>query len=310
MRLCTVETEKTAPFFGIELKKKVLRVHEAARAFALPETELAYFHSLHTYLEGLPKSEKALRALLKEISATPKTLGKPAPDGEPYLIDQSTVKYLPPIQRPGKFLCIGMNYRDHCEEQNKEIPKKPVVFNKFATSLIGHETPIPLPLRYDKSVDYEAELGVVIGKRARRVTKRTAMKHVAGYIIVNDVSLRAIQRSENQWSRAKGFDGSGPCGPCIVTADEIPDPHRLRISCTLNGKTVQSSNTENLIFKVGDLISFISQVMTLEPGDIISTGTPGGVGAFRNPPRFLAPGDVIEVRIDRLGSLKNRCEKG
>ncbi len=310
MRLCTVETEKVASFFAIELKKKVLRLREAARAFSLPDAEASYFDSSLAYLQGLPKSEGVLRALLKEISASPRTLGRPAPDGEPHLIDQASVRYLPPVQNPGKFLCIGMNYRDHCEEQNKEIPKKPVVFNKFATSLIGHDTPIPLPLRYDKAVDYEAELGVVVGKRARRVTKRTAMKHVAGYIIVNDVSLRTIQKTENQWSRAKGFDGSGPCGPCIVTPDEVPDPHSLRISCLLNGKTVQSSNTENLIFKVHDLIAFVSQVITLEPGDIISTGTPGGVGAFREPPRFLTPGDVVEVRIDRLGSLKNRCEKG
>lgn len=309
MRLCTVSTEKHAPFFAIELKKKILRVQQAAKAFELPESESAHFESLLTYLEGLPKSEKALRKLLKDISNAPRTLAKPAPDGEPCLIDQASVRYLPPVQRPGKFLCIGMNYRDHCEEQNKPIPKKPVVFNKFATSLIGHETPIPLPLRVDKCVDYEAELAIVIGKRARRVTRRTAMKHVGGYMIVNDVSLRSVQKSEPQWSRAKGWDGSGPCGPCIVTPDEIPDPHTLRISSVLNGKTVQSSNTENLVFKVPDLISFISQLITLEPGDVISTGTPGGVGAYSDPPRFLTPGDVVEVRIDRLGSLRNPCEK-
>jgi 2-keto-4-pentenoate hydratase/2-oxohepta-3-ene-1,7-dioic acid hydratase in catechol pathway len=310
MRLCTVSTKDIAPFFGIELKNKILRVAEAARAFDVAPASVEKLASTMAYFQSLPASEKILRALLKEISSTPKKLAHPAADGQPILIDQSAVTYHPPIERPGKFLCIGMNYRDHCAEKNQEIPKKPVVFNKFATSLIGHGADIPLPLKSDKNVDYEAELGVVIGKRARRVTKKTAMKCVGGYLIVNDVSLRSIQKSEPQWSRAKGFDGSGPCGPAIVTADEVPDPHNLRISCALNGKVVQNSNTSNLVFNVADLISFISQLVTLEPGDIISTGTPGGVGAYSNPPRFLTPGDVVEVRIDRLGALRNGCVKG
>ena len=308
MRLCTVRTEKLEPFFAIELNKKLLRVQAAAAAFATKETDLPKVYSLKDYLENLPSSEKLVRNLLKQISENPKHLAKPAPDGERYLLDQKDVTYLPPIQRPGKILCIGMNYRDHCAEQNKDIPKKPVVFNKFATSLLGAGAQIPLPVKVDANIDYEAKLAVVIGKRATKVTKRAAMKHVAGYMIMNDVSLRSIQKAEPQWSRAKGWDGSGPCGPVIVTADEIPDPHTLDISCTVNGKVLQKSNTSQFIFNIPHLISFITELVTLEPGDIISTGTPGGVGAYRNPPAFLKDGDVVEVKIDRIGVLRNPCK--
>lgn len=310
MRLCTVSTKGTAPFFGLELKNKIVRVAEAAAAFGFSAADIAKIATTMEYLRNLPASEKLMRGLLKKISESPKQLARPAADGQPYLLDPAAVTWHPPVTAPGKFLCIGMNYRDHCAEKNMDIPKKPVVFNKFATSLLGNGAEIPLPLKSDKCVDYEAELGVVIGKRARRVTKRTALKHVGGYMIVNDVSLRTIQKNEPQWSRAKGFDGSGPCGPVIVTPDEIPDPHSLRIRCQLNGKTVQNSNTSNLVFKVQDLIAFISQLVTLEPGDVISTGTPGGVGAYSNPPRFLKPGDNVEVLIDRIGSLRNTCVKG
>lgn len=310
MRLCTVSHEKIGVFFGIELKQRILRVGEAAKAFDFKEEEVAYFGSALDYFAGLPKSEKALRRLLNRISESPRALARPASDGEKHLVDRKEITWLPPIPRPGKFLCIGLNYRDHCEEQGREVPKKPMVFNKFATSLVGHEGSILLPLKLDTKVDYEAELGVVIGKKARRVTKRTAMRHVGGYMIVNDVSLRDIQSTERQWSRAKGFDGSGPCGPTIVTPDEIPDPHDLAISCRVNGRTLQHSNTGELIFRIPDLISFISQAMTLEPGDVISTGTPAGVGTFREPAIYLREGDRVETRIDRLGTLVNTCVKG
>lgn len=310
MRLCTVKTAELESFLGVELKARILRVAAAARLFGFAEKEVAALSSMMGYFETLPSSEKALRRLLKEITDNPRALARPAADGRPCFVDQKDVTYLPPIARPGKFLCIGLNYRDHCEEQGREIPKKPMAFNKFITSLSSHEAEIPLPLRFDKCIDYEAELAVVIGKRTKRVTKRTAMKSVAGYTIVNDVSARTLQKDERQWSRAKGFDGSGPFGPVIVTADEIPDPHNLGISCLVNGEVRQKSNTSNLIFPIPDLIAWISQVITLEPGDIISTGTPGGVGVYRNPPVFLKPGDVIEVKVDRIGTLRNHCVEG
>lgn len=309
MRLCTVSHEATGVFFGVELRQRILRVVEAARAFEYREEDIAILADTMTYFQNLPKSEKLLRKLLNGISSEPKRLARPGSDGAKILIDKKEVTWLPPIQRPGKFLCIGLNYKDHCTEQNRDIPKKPMVFNKFATSLVGHGGNISLPLKLDKNVDYEAELGVVIGKKAKRVTKRTAMKHVGGYMIVNDVSLRDIQATERQWSRAKGFDGSGPCGPAIVTPDEIPDPQNLGISCRVNGTVLQRSNTGEMIFPIAQLISFISQAMTLEPGDVISTGTPAGVGTYRDPEIYLAEGDVVEVRIDRLGSLVNKCVK-
>ncbi|MCC5874982.1 MAG: fumarylacetoacetate hydrolase family protein [Candidatus Sumerlaeia bacterium] len=309
MRLCTVSHESTGIFFGVELRQRILRVQEAAKAFDFKEQEVGFFADSLTYFQNLPKSEKALRKLLNQISAEPKRLARPGTDGAKILLDKKDVTWLPPIQRPGKFLCIGLNYKDHCTEQNREAPKKPMVFNKFATSLVGHGGDILLPLKLDSKVDYEAELGVVIGKTARRVTKRTAMKHVGGYMIVNDVSLRDIQATERQWSRAKGFDGSGPCGPSIVTPDEIPDPQNLGLSCLVNGTVLQKSNTNEMIFPIAHLISFISQAMTLEPGDVISTGTPAGVGTYRNPEIYLTEGDVVEVRIDRLGSLVNKCVK-
>jgi 2-keto-4-pentenoate hydratase/2-oxohepta-3-ene-1,7-dioic acid hydratase in catechol pathway len=307
MRLCRVQTEVLAPFFALELKHKLLRVREAAREFGLAEADLGILETPHAYFQNLPKSESALRSLLKLISENPKKLAKPASDGQPFLLNAASATYLPPIERPAKILCIGLNYRDHCEEQNKPIPKKPVVFTKFATSLIGHGAEIPLPLKLDKCIDYEAELAIVIGKQATRVTKRTAMKHVGGYTIVNDVSARTVQSTERQWTRAKGFDGSCPCGPVIVTPDEVPDPHALDISLTLNGKVMQKSNTSNLVFTVPDLIAFISQAITLEPGDIISTGTCGGVGVYRDPQVFMQEGDVVEVKVERIGVLRNRC---
>jgi acylpyruvate hydrolase len=233
-----------------------------------------------------------------------------AADGEPILLDRKGVEFLPPVQDPGKILCIGLNYRDHCEEQNRPVPEFPIVFNKFRTSLIGHGAAIPLPLKLDEQMDYEAELAVVIGKGGKRITKRAAMSHVAGYMAMNDVSARGLQNAERQWARAKGFDGSGPCGPCLVTADEVPDAHALNIKCRLNGKLVQKSNTRQLVFGIPELVHFISQAMTLEPGDIISTGTPGGVGVYRDPQVFLKPGDEVQVEIESVGVLVNKCVAG
>lgn len=310
MRLVIVSTPELAPFFGLELSRRILRVPAAAAVLELPDREQAMLADTAAYFAHWPASEKALRTLLKRITETPKALARPAPDGQPCFASQDDVTWHPPLARPAKILCIGLNYRDHCEEQGREIPKKPLVFPKFATSLVGHLGEVPLPLRYDKKIDYEVELAVVIGRRARRVTRRTALKHVAGYTIMNDVSARTIQANERQWARAKGFDHSGPCGPAIVTPDEIPDPHNLSIQSSINGDLRQQSHTGQLIFDVPHLISFISQMITLEPGDIISTGTPGGVGLYMEPPVFLQPGDVMEMRIERLGTLRNTCVKG
>lgn len=308
MRLCTVATEPGTAHFAIDLGRQLLRVQAAAESFALPEKDRALISDMLTWCENLPRSEKVLRDLLRKVTENPRTLlTNPPADRKPALLDPKSVRFLPPVQRPGKILCIGLNYRDHCEEQNKPVPKTPTVFNKFTTSLIGHGEAIPLPGKRDPRTDFEGEVAFVIGKRAKNVTKRTAMKHVAGYTIMNDVSARTLQENEKQWARAKGFDGSAPMGPVIVTPDEIPDPHKLRLVTKVNGKKMQDSNTAQLVFDIPALIAFISQVITLEPGDVVSTGTPGGVGLWSSPPQFLQSGDRVEITVDRIGTLVNTC---
>jgi 2-keto-4-pentenoate hydratase/2-oxohepta-3-ene-1,7-dioic acid hydratase in catechol pathway len=216
----------------------------------------------------------------------------------------SAVKLNPPVLSPGKILAVGLNYAAHAEEQNKKPPETPLIFSKCVTALIGPGDSIRLP-RISNEVDYEAELAVVIGKEACSVSADRAYDYVAGYTIMNDVTARDLQRSEKQWARAKGLDTFGPCGPWLVTRDEIADPHSLGIELLVNGETRQRSNTNDLIFDIPHVIEFISQDLTLRPGDIISTGTPSGVGVYSTPPVFLKDGDRIEINITRIGTLSN-----
>ncbi len=220
------------------------------------------------------------------------------------VLAQDAVKLNAPVPDPGKILCLGLNYRDHAEESNMELPEHPIVFTKFSNTVIGPDDTIELP-SVSHEVDYEAEFAVVIGRRAKNVGKAEALEYVAGYLPFHDVSARDYQHRTSQWTLGKNFDTFGPMGPALVTSDEIPDPANLNISLRLNGAIMQSSNTCHLIFSVGDLVAEISSVMTLEPGDLISTGTPGGVGAARTPPVFLRAGDVVEVEIEGLGVLRN-----
>ena len=219
-------------------------------------------------------------------------------------IDLAAVTLKAPVPRPGKIICIGLNYRDHAAESNVPVPEYPTVFAKYSNTVVGSGEPIVLPSLTDQ-VDYEGEFGVVIGRRARNVVEADAQGYVAGYVPFNDVSARDYQHRTTQWTIGKTFDTFGPMGPALVTADEIPDPHNLNIRVTVNGEVLQSSNTCNLVFTVPALIAYLSSVMTLDPGDVIATGTPGGVGAARKPPRFLRPGDVVEVEIEGLGTLVN-----
>lgn len=217
------------------------------------------------------------------------------------------VQLLAPVHDPNKILCIGQNYRDHCEEQNQPIPERAILFSKYSTAINNPGGKIVLPKVSDMN-DYEAELAVVIGGPGgggKEIPESEAMNHVAGYLCANDVTARDIQKGDGQWVRGKSPDTFFPIGPYLVTADEIADPHNLDISLTLNGQTMQKSNTLNLIFKIPFLISYLSQTMTLLPGDILSTGTPGGVGVFRNPPIFLKSGDELAVTISGLGTLRN-----
>jgi 2-keto-4-pentenoate hydratase/2-oxohepta-3-ene-1,7-dioic acid hydratase in catechol pathway len=220
------------------------------------------------------------------------------------LPDMAKIRLRAPLPRPSKIICIGLNYRDHAEESKMAIPEVPTVFAKFSTAVIGPGDAIVLPKNSTKP-DYEAEFVVVIGKGGRHIPEDRWREHVFGYTMLNDVSARDYQMATSQWTMGKAFDTFAPMGPAVVTADEVPDPHNLAISLTLNGELMQNSNTGNLIFKVPQLIAFLSSVFTLEPGDIISTGTPAGVGFARKPPRWLRPGDSATVRVETLGELTN-----
>jgi 2-keto-4-pentenoate hydratase/2-oxohepta-3-ene-1,7-dioic acid hydratase in catechol pathway len=221
-----------------------------------------------------------------------------------YLFDLSTLDFHAPIIRPLKLIGIGLNYKDHAEEVKLPAPKQPLIFGMYSNAIVAHEHPIVIP-PMSKQVDYEAELGVVIGRRARNVSTRNALPFIAGYTIINDVSARDLQFSDGQWLRAKSFDTFAPMGPFLVTREELGDAGNLGIQMRLNGRTMQNSNTQNLIFKVPDLVSYLSEVMTLEVGDVIATGTPAGVGFARNPQVFMQPGDIAEVEIEGIGILRN-----
>ncbi len=214
-----------------------------------------------------------------------------------------------PIERPGKIVCVGLNYRDHAEEQGAPLPTAPLLFAKWQNTLIGPGEPIVIPPIVTKC-DYEAELGVVIGTSVRNASVENALEAVAGYVCVNDVSARDLQFADGQWTRGKSPDTFCPVGPQVVPRDEIPDPQALTIRAVLNGTAMQDSTTANMVFGVADLIAYITQTITLEPGDLIATGTPAGVGAFREPPVFMQPGDEITIEIEGLGSLTNPVAAG
>jgi len=248
----------------------------------------AGFGSLLDFIESGPEGRTAAEKL--------------AGNGGGYPLDK--VKLLAPIPRPRKLICVGLNYRDHAAETNSEIPSVPTIFNKFATAVIAPGDNIILP-KVSKSPDYEAEFAFVIGRGGRNIAGADWPKHIFGYTIVNDVSARDYQRATTQWLMGKTFDTFAPMGPWIVSADEIPDPHNLDIQLEIGGELLQNSNTRELIFKIPDLIAFLSSVFTLEAGDIVSTGTPAGVGVARKPQRFLRAGDEVVVRIPAIGELRN-----
>jgi len=228
---------------------------------------------------------------------------KEPPQGS--IVSMAGIRLLPPVPRPGKIIAIGLNYRDHqIESGAKEAPKLPMIFAKFTTSIAAAEEPIVIPVG-DPQVDYEAEMAVVVGKKGKAIPEAKALEYVAGYMPLNDVSARAWQFADKQWVRGKSCDSFCPTGPYLTTRDEIANPHALAIQARVNGATLQDSNTSKMIFQVPQLIAHISASITLEPGDIIATGTPEGVGAFRTPPIFLKPGDVVEIEIEKLGVLRN-----
>lgn len=226
------------------------------------------------------------------------------PAGHP--MDLDSVELLAPIPRPPKFICVGLNYRDHAQEAGLPIPTVPTIFCKFPNVVVGPGADVVLPKASSKP-DYEAEFAFVIGRGGRHIPAARAMEHVFGYTIVNDVSARDYQMATSQWLMGKTFDTFAPMGPWIVTKDEIADPHALDISIEVSGEILQKSNTCELVFKIPELIEHLSTVVTLEPGDVVATGTPGGVGFARKPPRYLKPGEEMVVKIEGLGELRNRC---
>ena len=251
---------------------------------------------------GLPSSVKGIMALGREGV---RRAGVALPLGSSKY-DPAKAALLAPVPDPAKIVCLGLNYRDHAAESQMEVPSEPILFSKYATALIGQGAPIILPPS-STEVDYEAELVVVIGQGGADIPLEEAMEHVGGYAIGHDVSARDWQLGKpgKQWMAGKTFDTFAPLGPCVVTADEVPDPQDLGIRLRLNGKTMQDSNTKQLVFPVDEIVSYLSRIFTLEPGDLIFTGTPPGVGMARKPPVWLQPGDIVEVEIDGLGTLRN-----
>jgi len=238
--------------------------------------------------------------LREAIAAGPVTL----PAGAKPAFGLDEIRFLPPIPFPEKIICVGVNYLPHIKEMGRERPDKPVLFTRFADSIVGHGRPLLKPLASEQ-FDFEGELAVVIGKRARRVTKERALDYVAGYSCFNDGSVRDYQRHSPQFTPGKNFHRSGAFGPWLVTTDEVPDPRKLKLTTRLNGEVMQHESVGELCFDVPQLIEYCSIWTQLEPGDVIVTGTPGGVGAGRKPPLWMKPGDSIEVEISGLGTLRN-----
>ncbi len=281
MRLVTVQTEQGPRACG-EFEGQYVNLNAADPG--LPATVKGL---LALGPEGLRRAAEALRTGERTYNPARATLLAPVPD-------------------PAKIVCLGLNYRDHAAESGMDVPPEPVLFSKYATTLIGHGAPIILPPE-STEVDYEAELVVVIGQGGHDIPREQAMEHVGGYAVGHDVSARDWQLNKpgKQWMAGKTFDTFAPVGPSLVTADEVPDPQALGIRLRLNGRTMQDSNTNQLVFPVDYVVSYLSKIFTLEPGDLIFTGTPPGVGMARKPPVWLQPGDIVEVEIDGLGTLRN-----
>jgi len=284
---------------GLVCDEKVLILNEVARRTPSRYGALAAARDVD------PLWTAATRRLIYEIHETVHIQGMP-PDWLDCCEAAASVVWQPPVAAPEKIICIGLNYRDHAAESKMELPKEPIFFNKFNSALAPASGPVVLPLN-SKQVDYEAELAVVLGKEAKRVSEYEARECIGGYTVMNDVSARDWQFRTGQWVHGKTFDTFAPCGPYLVTPEDVPDPHNLGIRLTLNGQVMQESNTRHLVFGVPVLISFLSQIFTLKPGDIISTGTPPGVGFARRPPVFLQDGDVIEVLVEQVGTMRHRC---
>ncbi|WP_422661128.1 fumarylacetoacetate hydrolase family protein [Paenibacillus sp. EC2-1] len=301
MKLLTFVRENNYQF-GVVTEKGVLDVESAFMHAPTPNGESVPM-TVHEVIDG---GEAAVSRLAQFVTQALELVDNDCS----YLIDEAKLKLGPCVTHPNKIICVGLNYRKHAEETNASIPQYPILFNKFNNTLTGHGEDIPLP-RVSKKVDYEAELVIVIGKTAKYVTKEDALNHVFGYCNVNDLSARDLQLRTQQWLLGKSCDKFSPLGPYLVTADEIGNPNELDIKCTVNGEVRQYSNTSDMIFQCDEIVSYISQHMTLVPGDIILTGTPEGVvlGYPEEEQVYLKDGDIVTIEIEKLGKLTNRLVK-
>jgi len=258
------------------------------------------------------QADLSVRALLQQGQQALKEVfawAKPQFEARSGLLSLDALELGPPVPDPDKIICLGVNYREHAAEAQQELPAVPMFFAKFRNSLIGPTSPILLP-RASTQVDYEGELAVIIGQRCKEVAEQDALQYVAGYTIMNDVSARDVQMQTSQWTAGKAVDTFAPMGPGIVLASSIPNPQTLTLTTRVNEQVVQHDTTANMVFSVASTIAFLSSLMTLEPGDIIATGTPSGVGFKRTPPLFLHDGDVVEVEIERIGRIRNPVIRG
>ncbi len=284
---------------GAELAEGVLDLPSAAAHFSVEHRVHGYSFPI-TMIDLLQWTDgiATVAELIETYKQTPS-------DQRPPLLRKDELRLLAPIPRPGKIIGLGLNYRDHAEETGASVPEFPAVFAKFPSSVSNPNDEIPIP-RVTRKLDWEVELGVVIGRICKEVSVGEALKYVAGYTIVNDVSARDLQKDNGQWIHGKSLDGLCPMGPCIVTTDELGDASGLKLQTRINGVIKQDSSTSHLLHNVPKVVSYLSESFTLEPGDLISTGTPSGVGFVRDPPEFLHDGDDMELYVEGIGYLRNR----
>ncbi|MFJ8415635.1 fumarylacetoacetate hydrolase family protein [Bacillus paramycoides] len=307
MKLITFSREGISHRTGAILNNQVIDLHIAYKSLLTSEGKIRAQQIADAFvpadMTGFLQGGRESMELAQ--NAIDYAVENKADNGYRLVYDLNEVKVEAPVPVPGKIICVGHNYREHILEMKRELPPYPLVFAKFANTVIGPQDDIPFyPI--SEQLDYEAEFTFVIGKRARNVSQEEALEYVAGYTIANDVTYRDLQRRTLQWLQGKTVEGSAPMGPWLVTSDELQDPASLEVVLTVNGEERQRSNTANLVFSVQYLVEFLSNLMTLEPGDVILTGTPGGVGVARDPQVFLKDGDVVKIEIDKIGALENR----
>jgi 2-keto-4-pentenoate hydratase/2-oxohepta-3-ene-1,7-dioic acid hydratase in catechol pathway len=301
MKLCQFKTKESREqrlgiLIGDDIVCDIAELAQAVKSRGgAPADWLLEANSTLAFIRSGTSAVQSIAALLDD--------GPQSGRGQTAAYPLDAIEFLPAVY-PGKIMAIGRNYAEHASEGGADLPKAPLLFNKLPNALSAHNAPIVLP-HISEQVDFEAELAVVIGKTAKQVSEADALDYIFGYSLIDDVSARDLQFGDGQWTRGKSLDTFAPLGPFITTRDEIEDVQSLKIEGVLNGQVMQSSNTSKMIFKVAYLVSYLSQGITLEPGDVIATGTPDGVGIFRKPPVLLKPGDVFEVKIEKLGTLRN-----